>query len=135
MPQDDGYCLDVRRAFSQSMGEVTASLSITFFSIRTAFRPSLLRVKRQSDTGLRREVVWPDVLDYAANAVLHWSWERLRDQFDAECGDRGDDPASELANLIGPDGDADARMGNGKDKPQSWKNSTPVSSLIAFPLK
>ena len=48
------------------------------------------------------------MLDYAANAVLHWSSERLRDQFEADCAARGDDPTSALVNLIGADGDADA---------------------------
>lgn len=69
--------------------------------------PTLVEVKRQSDTRLRREVIG-QMLDYAANAVLHWSWERLRDQFEADCVARGDDPASELASVIGPDGDASA---------------------------
>ena len=48
------------------------------------------------------------MLDYAANAVLHWSWERLRNQFEAGCTAQAIDPASALANLIGEDGDADA---------------------------
>jgi len=69
--------------------------------------PTLVEVKRQSDTRLRREVVG-QMLDYAANAVLHWSSERLRDQFEANCTAKETDPASALANLIGPNGDVDA---------------------------
>ena len=67
--------------------------------------PTLVEVKRQTDTRLRRAVVG-QMLDYAANAVLHWSAERLRDQFENYCADRGNDPASAIADLIGPDGDA-----------------------------
>ena len=36
-----------------------------------------------SDTGLRREVVG-QMLDYAANAVLYWSVEQLRADFQSK---------------------------------------------------
>jgi hypothetical protein len=68
--------------------------------------PTLVEVKRQSDTRIRREVVG-QMLDYAANAVLYWSWERLRDQFENNCASEGKDAASVIAELIGSDGDVD----------------------------
>jgi hypothetical protein len=68
--------------------------------------PTLVEVKRKSDTRLRREVIG-QMLDYAANAVLHWSWERLRDQFEADCATQGRDAASALEILIGAGGNAD----------------------------
>jgi hypothetical protein len=42
--------------------------------------PTLVEVKRGTDTRIRREVVG-QMLDYAANAVLHWPAEELRERF------------------------------------------------------
>ncbi|HJZ04312.1 MAG TPA: hypothetical protein VJ327_00425, partial [Patescibacteria group bacterium] len=39
--------------------------------------PTLVEVKRSSDTRIRREVVG-QMLDYAANAVVYWSIESIR---------------------------------------------------------
>lgn len=46
--------------------------------------PTLVEVKRSSDTRIRREVVG-QMLDYAANAVVYWPTERLRAGFEARC--------------------------------------------------
>jgi hypothetical protein len=46
--------------------------------------PTLVEVKRQTDTRLRREVVG-QMLDYAANAVVYWSVEQLRADFQSKC--------------------------------------------------
>jgi hypothetical protein len=53
--------------------------------------PTLVEVKRSSDTRLRREVVG-QMLDYAANAVAYWPVERIRAQFEATCQAQGRDP-------------------------------------------
>src|SRR5690242_14513957 len=45
--------------------------------------PTLVEVKRQTDTRLRREVVG-QMLDYAANAVVYWSIEQLRADFQSQ---------------------------------------------------
>jgi hypothetical protein len=50
--------------------------------------PTLVEVKRSSDTRARREVV-AQMLDYAANATAHWSVETVRTWFETECGRRG----------------------------------------------
>jgi hypothetical protein len=42
--------------------------------------PTLVEVKRASDTRIRREVVG-QLLDCAANAVVYWPIERLRELF------------------------------------------------------
>lgn len=68
--------------------------------------PTLVEVKRQSDSRLRREVIG-QMLDYAANAVLYWSADQLRAQFDDDCLERGKDGAAVVAELVGADGDAD----------------------------
>src|ERR1044071_7978528 len=50
--------------------------------------PTLVEVKRSSDTRLRREVVG-QMLDYAANGLAYWPLERLRLVFEADCLRRG----------------------------------------------
>jgi len=45
--------------------------------------PTLVEVKRSSDTRIRREVVG-QMLDYAANAVIHWPIEKLRAKFEEQ---------------------------------------------------
>src|SRR5690349_19789265 len=44
--------------------------------------PTIVEVKRSSDTRIRREVVG-QMLDYAANAVVYWPVESLRAAFQA----------------------------------------------------
>ncbi len=44
--------------------------------------PTIVEVKRSTDTRIRREVVG-QMLDYAANAVVYWPVERLQAQFEA----------------------------------------------------
>src|SRR5262245_45089370 len=57
--------------------------------------PTLVEVKRASDTRIRREVVG-QMLDYAANAVVHWPVDRIRATFEAGCEARGQNPAEEV---------------------------------------
>lgn len=66
--------------------------------------PTLVEVKRSSDTRIRREVVG-QMLDYAANAVVYWPIEILRAQFETQCQRRGVDPDQELASFLGPEYD------------------------------
>lgn len=62
--------------------------------------PTLVEVKRSSDTRARREVV-AQMLDYAANAAAFWRVERLRAWFEAECERRAADPAAVLDAACG----------------------------------
>ena len=61
--------------------------------------PTLVEVKRASDTRIRREVVG-QMLDYAANAVVYWPVETIRARFEATCEKRGDDPAQLILELM-----------------------------------
>jgi hypothetical protein len=63
--------------------------------------PTLIEVKRSSDTRIRREVIG-QMLDYAANAVAYWPVEALRARFEEGCRQRGTDPAKEVETLAGP---------------------------------
>jgi hypothetical protein len=46
--------------------------------------PTLVEVKRASDTRARREVV-AQMLDYASNALLHWPLERIQSELEETC--------------------------------------------------
>lgn len=66
--------------------------------------PTLVEVKRSTDTRIRREVVG-QMLDYAANAVVYWPLEHLRAQFAMRCSGVGRSPEDELGAFLGPGGD------------------------------
>ena len=68
--------------------------------------PTLVEVKRSSDTRLRREVVG-QLLEYAANAVSYWPVERITAELDRRCEKEGIDLEDTLNNILGPDGDTD----------------------------
>lgn len=68
--------------------------------------PTVVEVKRSTDTRIRREVVG-QMLDYAANGVRYWPVEQLRAACErqAAIGEVGE---SALAEFLGPDGDEEA---------------------------
>lgn len=68
--------------------------------------PTLVEVKRSSDTRIRREVVG-QLIDYAANGVVYWPTEKLRASFEDRLEREGLDMDVELAPVLGQDGDAD----------------------------
>ncbi|OZB82845.1 MAG: hypothetical protein B7X41_15815, partial [Microbacterium sp. 14-71-5] len=59
--------------------------SVDHLFVDQAGVPTIVEVKRASDTRIRREVVG-QVLDYAANGVRYWSAERLRADLAARLG-------------------------------------------------
>jgi hypothetical protein len=64
--------------------------------------PTLVEVKRSSDTRIRREVIG-QMLDYAANAVAYWPVEEIKARFEATCAVRQVDPDTEVGGLVGVD--------------------------------
>ena len=62
--------------------------------------PTLVEVKRSTDTRIRREVIG-QMLDYAANAVVYWKVEELISCFETTCKLKNCDPVTEISNLIG----------------------------------
>jgi hypothetical protein len=62
--------------------------------------PTLVEVKRSSDTRIRREVVG-QLIEYAANGIVYWPIERIRERFNAECKHRGKDPETLLRDELG----------------------------------
>ncbi len=67
--------------------------------------PTLVEVKRSSDTRIRREVIG-QMLDYAANAVAYWPVEEIKAKFESRCKGDSVDPERELTGLIGEGQDA-----------------------------
>lgn len=69
--------------------------------------PTLVEVKRSTDTRIRREVVG-QMLDYAANAIVYWPVETIRAKFEARCDREGLDCSEALASSLGPGVEPDA---------------------------
>jgi hypothetical protein len=64
--------------------------------------PTLVEVKRSSDTRLRREVIG-QMLEYAANSVSYWKIEDIKEMFEAKSQEKGDDPLELFSNFNGND--------------------------------
>jgi hypothetical protein len=62
--------------------------------------PTLVEVKRSTDTRIRREVVG-QMLDYAANAVAYWPVEEVRARFEARCQGDGLNHEAVLSEFLG----------------------------------
>lgn len=69
--------------------------------------PTLVEVKRSSDSRIRREVV-AQMLDYAANAIIHWPIDRIQREFETTVEQQGEDSAVVLQKFLGPDADPDS---------------------------
>ncbi len=72
--------------------------------------PTIVEVKRSSDTRIRREVVG-QMLDYAANAVVYLPVERLRQWYEERLPQDAD-PAEILAEALGSDLEYEQFWGN-----------------------
>ena len=68
--------------------------------------PTLVEVKRSSDTRLRREVVG-QMLDYAANIVAHWPVNSVVSLFEQRCIAEGVEPREKLEEDLGDSIDYD----------------------------
>lgn len=66
--------------------------------------PTIVEVKRSTDTRIRREVIG-QMLEYAANAVVYWPIESIRAKFDAQFKDRGKDSQETLSQFLGDNSD------------------------------
>jgi hypothetical protein len=68
--------------------------------------PTLIEVKRSTDTRIRRVVVG-QMLDYAANAVVYWPVEVIRVKYEQGCQQEKTDPAEKLAAFLESETDAE----------------------------
>ena len=67
--------------------------------------PTLVEVKRSTDTRIRREVVG-QMLDYAANAMAYWSVESIRASFEHTCGEAELSAGDALSDFLDDESDA-----------------------------
>lgn len=85
--------------------------SLDHLFVDTSGIPTLVEVKRSSDTRIRREVVG-QLLDYAANAVVYWPQGSLAERFEQRCeAEVGREAEEVLADFLGDDQDSDAFWG------------------------
>jgi hypothetical protein len=68
--------------------------------------PTMIEVKRSTDTRVRREVVG-QMLDYAANATEYWPASRMRERFERRCAVDGIDPEETLSDFLSESVDSD----------------------------
>ena len=68
--------------------------------------PTLVEVKRSTDTRIRREVVG-QMLDYAANAVAYWPVEQVQAKFESRCEAESEDSEEILSGFLGDDAKSD----------------------------
>ena len=85
----------VQREASIALGDGEARGSLDHLFLDGEGVPTLVEVKRSSDARIRREVVG-QLLDYAANAGVHWTVETLRTWFEERCSERDADPEEAL---------------------------------------
>ncbi|MCP3468276.1 hypothetical protein [Bradyrhizobium sp. CCGUVB23] len=103
-PQNPRRWMLVARELSIATGELGASL--WSIALDQEGIPTLVELKRRSDSRIRREVVG-QMLDYAASCVTYWSAETLRSALEKTCKEAGLTDKAPLNELIGPEGDVE----------------------------
>ena len=82
--------------------------------------PTLVEVKRSSDTRIRREVIG-QMLEYAANAIVYWPADRIRATFESECKASGVDPGVTVRQLSREGQDVEVFWSNVKTNLQAGR--------------
>jgi hypothetical protein len=82
--------------------------------------PTLVEVKRSSDTRIRREVVG-QLIEYAANGVTYWPIDQVRAEFEAWCDASGVDSADRLRDALGGLDDIEAFWRSAKENLESGR--------------
>ncbi|MDR7038799.1 hypothetical protein J2X36_003570 [Methylobacterium sp. BE186] len=91
----------VRQELSIGHEDEVARWSLDHLFLDQEGVPTLVEVKRQSDSRLRREVVG-QMLDYAANFQSFWNAERIAAAFEATCLQAGTDADTTLTEFLEP---------------------------------
>jgi hypothetical protein len=87
-------------AISEASGNVF-SLDLLFLDQDAI--PTLVEVKRGTDTRLRREVIG-QLLEYAANVCAFWSAEKIRSAYESTCSKRQLNPQQNVEDCLGVHG-------------------------------
>lgn len=96
---------DPRRFLLVKREAPISSWSLDHLYLDQSAIPTLVEVKRSSDTRIRREVVG-QMLDYAANGARFWGNGTLQQLFEKTCEKSQVDSAYVLAEVIGENADA-----------------------------
>jgi len=110
---------------SQEMGipsedEAGARWSVDHLFLDQDAIPTIVEVKRSSDTRIRREVVG-QMLDYAANAVVYWPIENIIAAFEARCKLENIDSGNVLIEYLGTEIEPDQFWERAKTNLQAGK--------------
>jgi hypothetical protein len=90
----------IRREAGIGLGDAASSRGyLDHLFVDSAGVPTLVEVKRSSDTRIRREVVG-QMLDYAANAAARWGGDTLQSWFEESCASRDEDPEQALLDAF-----------------------------------
>ncbi len=92
--------------------------------------PTIVEVKRSTNTEIRRQVVG-QMLDYAANAVVYWPVPYMRERFVATCESSELAPDAKLSEFLGEDGDAEEFWEKAN---RNLRDGISSLSRIRFPL-
>ena len=92
---DDKLLLLERECSIADRADGSGRWSLDHLFVTRDAKPVLVEVKQAANTQLRREVVG-QLMEYAANAVVHWSRDDIVQAFTRTCG--GDDAAQETLN-------------------------------------
>lgn len=82
--------------------------------------PTLVEVKRSSDSRIRREVVG-QMLDYAANAVVYWPIEALQAALESRCARSNLILDEVIGDFLGPDGNPETFWSRAKTNLQAGR--------------
>lgn len=96
----------IAREMAVPSEEIAGRWSIDHLFLDQDAIPTLVEVKRSSDTRIRREVVG-QMLDYAANAVVYWPIESIYAAFQVNCELQGRDPKAVMEVFLGLEVDQD----------------------------
>ena len=93
--------LMIKREMSIADGETTGGRwSLDHLFIDQDGIPTLVEVKRSTDTRIRREVIG-QMLDYAANAVSYWNVNDIKEHYEYTCSQKGTSADECLMELLG----------------------------------
>ena len=100
------WLLIAREAAIPDSESSTGRWSLDHFFIDQDAIPTLVEVKRRSDTRIRREVVG-QMFDYAANAANFWTAQTLESYFEKTCSDTGIASDQALMEFFGDEEDTE----------------------------
>lgn len=101
------WLLISREAGLPSQEEAGARWSVDHLFLDQDGIPTIVEVKRSSDTRIRREVVG-QMLDYAANAVMYWPVESIQAMFETRCEKEGTNSNDKLAEFLNNETQSDS---------------------------